>query len=282
MMKFILGGLGNWYNDYKMIEEAIIEADKSGFDGAILPDHYMWGKLPWLPRPDTNRTLETWIAITYLLAKTENIKIGTLVSPVPFRPPGVLAKMIATADVLSGGRTIVGVGAGWSQIEFEGYSEWNGPKVRVDKTYEGLELMIQLWTKEEVNFEGKYYQAKGAILDPKPVQKPYPKILFGSRGTRMLKLVGQYGNICFLPPWPGSDPEEMRKIVIESARFHNRVDEVSFMAGEMRPPDVEEYRTKVEQAVDSGAGYFLASFQRGTKMTDTIKQFAEEIIPSFR
>ncbi|MHA2132103.1 MAG: LLM class flavin-dependent oxidoreductase, partial [Promethearchaeota archaeon] len=208
MMKFILGGLGNWYDDYSFTEKAVIEADKYGFDGAIIPDHYMWGKLPWHPRPDTNRTLESWITITYLLAKTENIKIGTLVSPIPFRPPGVLAKMIATADVLSGGRTIVGVGAGWSQIEFEGYSEWNGPSIRVDKTYEGLDLMVQLWTKDKVNFEGKYYQAKGAVLDPKPLQKPYPKILFGSRGTRMLKLTGQYGNICFLPPWPGSNLED--------------------------------------------------------------------------
>lgn len=170
MMKFILGGLGNWYNDYNLIEEAIIEADNTGFDGAIFPDHYMWGDLPWHQRPDSNRTLETWITIAHLLGKTEKIKIGTLVTPIPFRPPGILAKMISTADVLSGGRTMVGVGAGWSQIEFEGYSEWSTPKIRVDKTYEGLDLMIQLWTKSEVNFEGKYYQAKGAILDPKPVE----------------------------------------------------------------------------------------------------------------
>ena len=67
--------------------------------------------------------------------------------------------------------------------------------------------MIKLWTEDEVNFEGKYYQAKGAVLDPKPIQKPYPKILFGSRGTRMLKLAGQYGDICFFPPWPGSNPD---------------------------------------------------------------------------
>ena len=66
-MKFILAGLGNWYNDYIFIESAIIEADKSGFDGAILPDHYMWGTVPWIPRSDTNTTLETWIAI-FLLA----------------------------------------------------------------------------------------------------------------------------------------------------------------------------------------------------------------------
>ena len=264
MMKFILGGLGNWYNDYTLIKEAIIEADKCGFDGAILPDHYMWGELPWHQREDSNRTLETWITIAHLLGKTEKIKIGTLVTPIPFRPPGLLAKMISTADVLSGGRTLVGVGAGWSQ------------------TYEGLDLMIQLWTKSMVDFEGKYYQAKGAILDPKPLQSPYPKLIFGSQGTRMLKLAGQYGNIIFIPPWPGKNPEDMKQTVIDSAKLYNRMDKLEFMAGEMMPTDIGEYLTKVEKAVDSGAGYFLASFQRTTKFSETVKKFAEEIIPSFR
>ena len=282
MIKFILGGLGNWYNDYPLTEKAVIEADKHDFDGAIFPDHYMWGELPWHKRPDSNRTLDTWITISHLLGKTGKIKIGTLVTPIPFRPPGMLAKMISTADVLSGGRTIVGVGAGWSQIEFEGYSEWNSAKVRVDKTYEGLDLMIQLWTKDKVDFDGKYYHAKGAILDPKPLQKPYPKILFGSRGTRMLKLAGQYANICFIPPWPGANPDEMKEIVLEAARIHNRTQELEFMAGNMGPSDIGEYPTKVEQAVNSGAGYFLVSFQRSPNITETIKKFAEEIIPSFR
>jgi alkanesulfonate monooxygenase SsuD/methylene tetrahydromethanopterin reductase-like flavin-dependent oxidoreductase (luciferase family) len=282
MMKFILGGLGNWYDDYPLTEKAVIEADKHDFDGAIFPDHYMWGKLPWHQRPDSNRTLETWITIAYLLGKTEKINIGTLVTPIPFRPPSVLAKMISTADVLSGGRALVGVGAGWSQIEFEGYSEWSTPKVRVDKTYEGLDLMIQLWTKDKVDFEGEYYKAKGAILDPKPLQTPYPKLIFGSQGTRMLKLAGQYGNIIFIPPWPGKNPEDMKQTVIDSAKFHNRTDKLEFMAGEMMPTDIGEYFTKVEKAVDSGAGYFLASFQRTTKLTETVKKFAEEIIPSFR
>jgi len=281
-MKFILGGLGNWYNDYPLTEKAIIEADKYGFDGAVFPDHYMWGELPWHKRPDSNRTLETWMTIAHLLGKTEKIKIGTLVTPIPFRPPGILAKMISTADVLSGGRTLVGIGAGWSQIEFEGYSEWNSPSVRVDKTYEGLDLMIQLWTKNEVNFEGKYFRAKGAILDPKPLQKPYPKLIFGSRGTRMLKLAGHYADICFIPPWPGKNPGEMKQIVTESARLHNRTEKLSFMAGNMGPSDIGEYPTKVEQAVNSGAGYFLVSFQRSPNITETIKKFAEEIIPSFR
>lgn len=282
IMNFILAGLGNWFNDYSFIEKAIIQADQSGFDGALLPDHYMWGNVPWHSRSDTNTTLETWIAISYLLAKTNQIKIGTLVTPIPFRPPAILAKMISTADNLSGGRTIFGVGAGWSQVEFEGYSEWSNPGVRVNKTYEGLDLIIKLWTEKEVNFDGKYYRAKGAVLEPKPLQKPHPKILFGSRGTRMLRLAGQYGDICFFPPWPGSDPEEMKQIILKSARNYNRVDKVSFMVGEMRPIDTEEYFSKVEQAVDLGASYFLASFQRSENFEDEMRKFVNDVMPSFK
>ena len=98
----------------------------------------------------------------------------------------------------------------------------------------------------------------------------------------MLKLAGQYADICFIPPWPGKNPDEMKQIVTESAQLHNRTEKLSFMAGNMGPSDLGEYPTKVEQAVNSGAGYFLASFQRTPKITDTIKKFAEEIIPSFR
>ena len=113
-----------------------------------------------------------------------------------------MAKMVATLDNLSIGRVIFGVGAGWSQEEFDGYSEWNSNKVRVDKTQEGLELMIKLWTEDEVTFDGTHYNAKNAVLEPKPVQKPYPNLLFGGSGTRMLALAGRYGNIVFIPP-PG-------------------------------------------------------------------------------
>ncbi|MHA1939996.1 MAG: LLM class flavin-dependent oxidoreductase, partial [Candidatus Thorarchaeota archaeon] len=132
-MKFMLGGLGNWYNDFELVKNAILEADKLGYDGALMPDHYMWGDMGggMMSRPDANVTMESWITLAWLAAKTEQIHLGTMVTPIPFRPPGLVAKMLSTLDVLSNGRVIAGIGAGWSQIEFEGYSEWNKSKVRV-------------------------------------------------------------------------------------------------------------------------------------------------------
>ncbi|MHA2255789.1 MAG: LLM class flavin-dependent oxidoreductase, partial [Candidatus Heimdallarchaeaceae archaeon] len=170
-MKFMIGGLGNWYNDFKSVSKMVLKADELGFEGALMPDHYMWGTMGGrMTRPDRFVTVDTWIALTYLAALTENIKLGTLVTPIPFRPPGIMAKMVSTLDVLSNGRVIFGVGAGWAQEEFDGYSEWNSPKVRVDKTEEGIELMTRLWTEDEVDFDGDYYKAIKAVIDPKTVQ----------------------------------------------------------------------------------------------------------------
>ncbi len=286
-LKFILGGLGNWYEDFELVKNAILEADKLGFDGAVMPDHYMWGQIQGGPmsRPDSNVTMETWITLAWLAGKTEKIHLGSMVTPIPFRPPGLFAKMISTLDILSNGRVIAGIGAGWSQVEFEGYSEWNRSKMRVDKTHEGLELILELWTEDKVDFDGKFYKAKGAVLEPKPIQKPYPKLLFGSRGDRMLALSGTYGDIIFLPPFGDYDPVEARKKVIAAAEKANRVDKIGFMSGSMmgqRITDPDELLKAVESAKDAGDKYYLVSLPRDETGLDTIRKIATDVLPSFQ
>ncbi len=286
-MKFYLGGLGNWANDYAQVEKAILKADDLGFDGALIPDHYQWGAAPFLKRPDPDATLESWIALTYLAGKTKQIHLGTLVTPIPFRPPGILAKMVSTLDILSGGRVVFGVGAGWSQVEFEGYSTWDEPKIRVDKTKEGLQLMIKLWTQDKVTHKGKHYKAKEAILEPKPVQKPYPKLLFGGVGKRMLRLAGRYADICYLPQFgPNTNIETMRQTVQEAAKRANRTDKLAFMGGAMHMMmptyDPKVYVQRVEQAKDAGDQYFLLSLPRTKDHLKSLTSFGKDIIPSFR
>jgi alkanesulfonate monooxygenase SsuD/methylene tetrahydromethanopterin reductase-like flavin-dependent oxidoreductase (luciferase family) len=123
-MKFYLTGLGNLAESTEHIISSVIEADRLGFDGALMPDHYMWGQEIGHNMKNPYSTLETWTTLTYLAGKTERISLGTLVTPLGLRHPGMLAKMLATLDILSGGRVVLGVGAGWSQVEFKGYSEW--------------------------------------------------------------------------------------------------------------------------------------------------------------
>ena len=281
-MRFILSGLGNWYNGWSLTDQAVQLADKLGFWGAVIPDHYMWAEAYGQPQKDS--TLESWIALSYLAAKTQNIKLGTIVTPIPFRPPAMLAKMVSTMDVLSSGRAVLGVGAGWSQTEFEGYSTWDDPKTRVDKTREGVELILELWQKPQVEFKGKYYHAKGAILDPKPVQKPHPPLMFGGVGTRMLRLAGQYSDICHIPPWVHVPMEKARSTVKQEARRFHREDKIAFSAGSVanrdQKFDLKAVGQDVEKATKDGALYYIAPLHR-IGYLDNLKEFAKSIIPSY-
>jgi len=282
-MKFYLTGLGNLYENLEEIKRSVIEVDELGFDGALMPDHYMWGSEIGHTMKDPYSTLETWTTLTYLTGKTERISLGTLVTLLPFRHPGVLAKRLATLDILSGGRVVLGVGAGWSRVEFEGYSRWLEKGPRVDATVEALEVMRRLWTEAEVSFKGEYYEVKGAVLDPKPLQKPYPRLLFGSQGRRMLQMTGRYGDICFIPPWAKAKQTEIKDIVLEAAEEAGRISKVAFMGGLMGAPgpySSGEYSRLVEAQELAGSTYCAVAFPRGS--VDAMRRFAEEVMPSYR
>ena len=281
-MRFILSGLGNWWSGWSLADQAVPIADKLGFWGAVIPDHYMWAEAYGQAQKDS--TVESWIALSYLAAKTQKIRLGTIVTPIPFRPPAMLAKMVATMDVLSSGRAILGVGAGWSQTEFEGYSTWDDPKTRVDKTREGVELILKLWKEPKVDFKGKYYHSKGAILDPKPVQKPHPPLMFGGASPQMLRLAGQYSDICHIPPWVHVPMEKARMIVKQEARRFHREDKISFAAGSVANRDskfdLKAVGQDVEKAAEDGALYYIAPLGHDGYL-DNLKEFAKNIIPSY-
>jgi alkanesulfonate monooxygenase SsuD/methylene tetrahydromethanopterin reductase-like flavin-dependent oxidoreductase (luciferase family) len=285
-LKFILQA-GNWYDRWSAIASAVPRADELGLWGFVMPDHYMWGQ-----DRGGDSTLETWVALTYLAAKTKSIKLGTLVTPIPLRPPGMLAKELSTLDVLSGGRVVLGVGAGWSRTEFEGYSHWDDNKIRVDKTREGVELILKLWgaSKGAVNHEGKYYTALNAVLDPKPIQKPHPPLLFGGVGTRMLKMAGRFGDICCIPPWAERGFEKAKKVVLEAASKSGRLDTVAFAQlsfgsststwGQRRVYDREGLRRTIEDADKGGCEYFIVGFP-AEKYLASMNDFVENVMPSF-
>jgi alkanesulfonate monooxygenase SsuD/methylene tetrahydromethanopterin reductase-like flavin-dependent oxidoreductase (luciferase family) len=296
-LKFILSSWGNWYKGWESVKNIVPEADGFGYWGFVMPDHYMWGM-----KMDGDSTLDSWIALTYLAARTERIRLGTLVTPIPFRPPAILAKMVATFDLISNGRAILGVGAGWSQTEFEGYSKWDEPRTRVDRTVEGLELILKLWKSEEgttsspASFSGKYYSAKNAVLDPKPIQKPHPPLLFGSAGPRMCRLAGKYADICLVPPWlPPDKGAEAKKMVIEEAEKQGRQDKISFAdilreamsesaSPQSLPPryDSAAYAKGVENIRQSGCEYVIIPvFGSYETVSKVVKSFAQEVMPSF-
>lgn len=278
-MKFFLAGLGNFYRSWKLVQEIVPVGDDLGFDGVVMPDHYMWDRSEMA---DRNSTLDAWTAFSYLAAKTHNIKLATLVTPIPFRPPGILAKMVSTLDVISSGRAILGVGAGWSKTEFDGYSEWNDSKTRVDKTEEGVRLIKRLWTEDKVDFQGRFYRAKGAVVDPKPLQKPHPPFLFGGVGPRMLRMAGKHADLCFIPPWAKTSFTQAKSIVEQTARRSKR--RVAFGAGSPTifgtQFDMRNLASEVQVAIDNGCEFYVVAFPQD-QYVPLMRQFHREIVPSF-
>src|SRR6266550_4242348 len=131
--------------------------------------------------------LECWTSLTALAQRTHRIRFGPLVSPMTFRHPALLARMAAAVDLLSGGRLVLGVGAGWNVAEHEAFGIGLPPlKERFDRLEEGIAVIKALWSGGPVDVDGRYYRLRRAAALPRPVQRPAPPLLIGGDGERRL------------------------------------------------------------------------------------------------
>jgi F420-dependent oxidoreductase-like protein len=176
---------------------AVVQAcEHAGFDSVWMPDHFMFQdeKHPEKVVP----VMECFVVLGAIAALTNRIRIGELVVGVPYRNPALLAKMCATLDVISHGRTILGLGAAWHEPEFTAYG-WPFPPVpdRMEMLEEAVQIVDQMLTQRPATFSGKHYFVQNAYNDPMPVQQPLPPIMIGGSGEQItLKLVAQYADYC--------------------------------------------------------------------------------------
>ncbi len=181
----------NWapFDQTTMIDVAL-EAEAAGFGRVFYTDHLLNPHVESDGLPEL--TVESWALISYLSARTSRIRLGTAITPMAVRPPALLSKQIATIDNLSGGRIDVGVGAGWAQGSFRLLnSDFGTAASRAKRLREGIELMRRLWTEDRVDFNGEFYEADGAVVAPKPLQRPYPPLWLGGFRESMLQLAGE-------------------------------------------------------------------------------------------
>ncbi len=189
---------------YETMTKVAQTADEVGFASAWLVDHFHT-----IPRPSQEVTFECWMSTAALARDTSNIRIGQMVTCNSYRHPALLAKMASTVDVLSHGRLNFGIGAGWYEHEYRAYGyEYPDAPLRLRHLREAVQVILALWTQEEANFDGTYYQVRGAINQPKGVQKPHIPLLIGGDGEKVtLKLVAQYADACNV----GDDPASMKQ-----------------------------------------------------------------------
>ena len=138
-------------------------------------------------------------ALAAAAAATTTIRIGSFVFANDYRNPVMLAKEIASLDVLSEGRVEFGIGAGWSMSDYRQLGiPYDAPKTRVDRMEESLRLIKRLWTEEKVTHSGSHYQVRDVTLTPRPVQRPHPPIMVGGGGPRMLAIAARESQIVAL------------------------------------------------------------------------------------
>ncbi|MFI5031260.1 MAG: LLM class F420-dependent oxidoreductase [Reyranellales bacterium] len=181
-------------------------AETHGFTWFSVMDHLI--QIGNVGAPD-EPFMEGWTILTALAAVTQRIRLATLVSSVHYRNPAMLAKMAAGVDQISRGRLTFGIGAGWFEVEYRqyGYEFPPRPAVRIRQMEEAVKLIVALWSGKRTTFDGKYFQVKDAILEPKPVQKPHPPIMIGGGGEQLtLRAVARHADACNV----GGSPDQVR------------------------------------------------------------------------
>jgi F420-dependent oxidoreductase-like protein len=254
------------------------ELDDLGFDSAWLFDHF----LPIFSDP-TGPCMEGWTTLAALAMATDRVRLGLMVTGNTYRHPAVLAKMATTVDIISGGRLILGVGAGWFELEHRAYGI-PFPRVaeRLRRLEETLEIIRRLWTEERANFSGKYHSVENAVFNPKPVQKPHPTILVGAAGEKLaLRIVARHAQM-----WNSFGTPEvfLQKIAIldEHCRQIGR-DPVAIEKSVLLPGllPLDEAARRIEEYIAVGVTHLIFSVNPSTDRP-LIRQFARDIMPAFR
>jgi probable F420-dependent oxidoreductase len=279
----------------KIYEELAVESETLGFDSFFVTDHFLRPHSAKEIKISQNATIEAWTLLSYLAGKTKTIKLGTAVTPMPLRKPEILAKMVASVDILSEGRVIFGVGAGWDKPEFDGYGKWHPSSERVEMTKEGIELVRKMWTEEIVNYDGSYYQAKNLICEPKPVQKGGPPVWLGAIHDKMLKLTANLGDGWLpgravgatLEHYAQAVPkikEEMESIRRKKALTFGLMGYFVEPSAPLALPAIGSMNKAaelVQKYRDLGCEYVAAMFFPVEKFKPMMRSFAKEIVPSF-
>ena len=175
---------------YAEVLELCTHAEQTGWDGIWYADHFM---------PNAENTSapwpEAWTTLTAIGARTERIRIGTLVAGNTYRHPAVLAKVAATLDHITAGRVVLGLGSGWQENEHKQYGlEFYTVAERLQRLDEACQVIKALFSDQHANFDGKFYQLDNASFEPKPVQRPLPLLIGGGGEKVTLKITAKHAN----------------------------------------------------------------------------------------
>jgi F420-dependent oxidoreductase-like protein len=287
-------------------------AAATGWDLACVTDHFMPNT------PDrVGDTLECWTTLASLAAAVPRMRLGTIVSGNTYRHPAVLAKMATNVDIVSGGRLVCGIGAGWQENEHRAYGiPFFTLRERLERLDEACQVLKLLWTQPRATFRGRYYQLDDAPLMPRPVQQPHPELMVGGGGEKVtLRVAARHADHWNVWGGPailahkgkileehcaavGRDPKTLvrsanmvplitddRAAVAElHQRFMQRFNRDDAAASDtLLAGSAAAVRDKVERLREAGVGVlFLPTFLLPADPRPQLDRFMGEIVPSFR
>jgi F420-dependent oxidoreductase-like protein len=264
--------------DSEMFEQVVARAkagEQSGFSSLWVMDHF-W-QLPALGG-QSQPMLEAYTLLGALATHTRSMKLGTLVTGVTYRNPALLAKMVTTLDVISGGRAILGIGAAWHDIEHEGLGfDYPPAGERLDRLEEALQICRAMFTVKAPTFDGRYYRIDGATNIPRPLQAGGPPVLVGGGGERRtLRLVAQYADMCNI----SGDAATIRHKVEVLGRHladvgRDRGDVVVTRLGSLFPTASAEETAQVREFLVQAAGPDAVAGMTIGEPDDVVAQVAE-------
>ncbi len=294
------------YEQYETMTRVAQAADRlPGWDSIWVYDHFHT-----VPEPTLETTFECWSITAGLARDTQRVKIGQMVTCNGYRHPAYLAKVASTVDVMSNGRLLFGIGAGWHEHEWRAYG-YGFPEVpvRMGMFREACEIIHRMWTEEYPRFQGKYYQIEEPINEPKGVQKPHPPLWIGGGGEKVtLKLVAQWGDATNINV---SDPNEVRHkfdvlrrhceavgrdyneitrswetVVYLIEKESDRDRALDSLGGNLDPRTImgtpQQVVERLTPMAEVGVQYFVIYIPRVAYELDQVERFAQEVIPQLQ
>ena len=277
-------------------------AEQSGWDRLWFADHFM----PVAEQSDETQH-ESWVVLSALAVRVPRIQMGHMVSGNTYRHPAVVAKMAAQIDVVSGGRFVLGLGAGWQEREHTAYGIPLGSiRERLDKLEEACRVVTDLFRYQKSNFEGEHYQLVDAPLEPKPIQTPLPLMIGGGGEKRTLRITAQYAtewNVWGTPEVLrhkngvldahcgdlARDPVEIQRSACTLLLYSDDEERVARARASGRPVlggSRDELLRTVQEYIDVGVDeLIIPDFTLGAnafERTEQMDRFINEIAPEFR
>jgi F420-dependent oxidoreductase-like protein len=259
-------------------------AELAGVDRISVMDH-VWQIGPI--GPPEHEMLEAYTALGWLAAKTERVKLLTMVTAVVYREPGLLAKAMTTLDVLSGGRSILGIGAAWNEDEARGLGLPFPPTAeRFERLEEAILICKQMWSGSEAPFDGEYYHLARTLNSPQVLSRPHPPILIGGGGEKKtLRLVARYADACNIavydPAQAAHKLEVLREHCVTEGRDYSEIEKTAqtrFDLGE-NGENVQRTIESLHEVAEMGFTVAHGSLL-GVSKNRQFDLFAERIIPA--